>query len=715
MINLQRQASDNNFPTIVYALTSNGKDVHSGQTFVSSSLVRHLYPKARIILLVDELTHVKLQAVNDPVLASVDQVLRVETGMDTPIRRNRALKTTMRLVLEGPFVYLDSDTLPIRRFDELFSHDDDFAAVQDYTQELFGRRRPRWVRDFFRSMSWRYPTRQFVNGGVMYMADRPVVHEFSREWNRRWRHGIERADLELDQPSLNSALDATDLRLRLMSRDFNCQVKSTLFTVQTARIFHYFKSQIGISSYSLLDYLVFTVQQTGDIDWNAVERAAANGDPWVSDPPEFKQNATSGRLGGALRSLLSTKKLSRKLVSELPEVAADVVRRADMTTVAQLVGTFGQGGAERVAINLANALNVTVFRSLGVSIGKKGDYTLNDSGKHQLISLNVSRGIFASPIAVARLRALIASEKVDIIHAHGEKVLLICVLASMGLRIRPQIWFTWHVPEKFLEGNPIRRRLLTWALLQCDQLFAASREIVEGLRRFLPASHKVSVFRNFVPETPVSRAMDSSEPLVLWYARLVSKKNPIAFIRAVKVLRDEGLRFRVVLAGGGHGHWDEYERQVRNLVDELGLQDILEMPGWIGDINPLLMQAAIGVQSSDIEGLSMSLLEQMMAGLSIVATDVGDTATAIRHEETGLLIPPRDEEALTAALRRLIMDRHLRLRLGNAARSEALCHFSNKAASERVASLIVGGSGKWHAPSRPSAVTSNPTSSDLRR
>jgi glycosyltransferase involved in cell wall biosynthesis len=74
----------------------------------------------------------------------------------------------------------------------------------------------------------------------------------------------------------------------------------------------------------------------------------------------------------------------------------------------------------------------------------------------------------------------------------------------------------------------------------------------------------------------------------------------------------------------------------------------------------------------------------MMAGLAIVATDVGDTAVAIEHEKTGLLIPPKDEAALTTALRRLITDPALRQRLGAAAREKALAEFSLDAMARRV-------------------------------
>ena len=107
------------------------------------------------------------------------------------------------------------------------------------------------------------------------------------------------------------------------------------------------------------------------------------------------------------------------------------------------------------------------------------------------------------------------------------------------------------------------------------------------------------------------------------------------------------------------------------------------MHGWVDDVPALLRESAIGVQTSHTEGLSMTLLEQMMAGLAVVATDVGDTAVAIEHGKTGLLVPPGDDDALCDALRRLITDVELRCRLGAAAREKALAEFSLEAMAEQ--------------------------------
>src|SRR5699024_3051667 len=99
-------------------------------------------------------------------------------------------------------------------------------------------------------------------------------------------------------------------------------------------------------------------------------------------------------------------------------------------------------------------------------------------------------------------------------------------------------------------------------------------------------------------------------------------------------------------------------------------------PGWVADPSTLIKRAAIGVQTSKAEGLSMTLLEQMMAGLAVVATSVGDTAEAVEDGATGLLIPPDDLDALTNALRRLLTDHPLRRRMGADARKRALAEFS---------------------------------------
>jgi glycosyltransferase involved in cell wall biosynthesis len=82
------------------------------------------------------------------------------------------------------------------------------------------------------------------------------------------------------------------------------------------------------------------------------------------------------------------------------------------------------------------------------------------------------------------------------------------------------------------------------------------------------------------------------------------------------------------------------------------------------------------VQASYVEGLSLSLLEAMRAGLPIVATDAGSTSFAVRDGIEGLIVPPGDVAALATAVRRIASDAELARRLGGAARERFVSTFS---------------------------------------
>ena len=115
----------------------------------------------------------------------------------------------------------------------------------------------------------------------------------------------------------------------------------------------------------------------------------------------------------------------------------------------------------------------------------------------------------------------------------------------------------------------------------------------------------------------------------------------------------------------GDGPVDETRAEVRRL----DLSDRVEVPGWVGpaEVDRLLQEADVLTLPSLSENLPMSVIEGMSAGLAVVTTPVGATPDIIEDGRTGLLSPPGDAAALAAALRRVVEDKPLRLRLGEAA------------------------------------------------
>jgi glycosyltransferase involved in cell wall biosynthesis len=111
---------------------------------------------------------------------------------------------------------------------------------------------------------------------------------------------------------------------------------------------------------------------------------------------------------------------------------------------------------------------------------------------------------------------------------------------------------------------------------------------------------------------------------------------------------------------------------------ELGLERNVELPG-AADQDQVLKwwsSATIGVLTSDNEGMPVSLMEAASCGVPVVATAVGGIPELVQDGITGLLVPPRDPDALATALQRLLLDEGLHKQMRAATRQRASELFS---------------------------------------
>ncbi len=108
----------------------------------------------------------------------------------------------------------------------------------------------------------------------------------------------------------------------------------------------------------------------------------------------------------------------------------------------------------------------------------------------------------------------------------------------------------------------------------------------------------------------------------------------------------------------------------------LGLGDRLTFSGQLADAGAALRRWDVGVLPSDSEGFSNAILEYMLSGCAVVATDVGGNREAIQDGQTGCLVPPGDAGALAAALDRLLSGGGLARRLAASARAVAESRYS---------------------------------------
>jgi glycosyltransferase involved in cell wall biosynthesis len=148
--------------------------------------------------------------------------------------------------------------------------------------------------------------------------------------------------------------------------------------------------------------------------------------------------------------------------------------------------------------------------------------------------------------------------------------------------------------------------------------------------------------------------------------RLHPNKGHADLIRAIAILREQGLRVEGTIIGGG--------REMGNLaalIEALGLHGTVRLTGPLGEdeVRSTLGRADVFALASVNEALGVAFMEAMALGVPVVGCDVGGVGEVVVDGHTGLLVPPHEPAALAAAIRRILEDRELRRGLARRGRA----------------------------------------------
>lgn len=310
----------------------------------------------------------------------------------------------------------------------------------------------------------------------------------------------------------------------------------------------------------------------------------------------------------------------------------------------------------------------------------------------------VSKGSKALAAAV-RLYLLLRRLRVDVVHTHAFRAILLGRLAAWAARVPIQVSM---VPGPYHLSAPIQRGLdrLTWRLddrvvASCEYTRALYRELGVPSRRLACIYYGVDPSR-FDPARAEPRRVRrelavNDAPLVGLvayfyapdYGRLIPPelrgrglKGHEFFLEAAAQVLAELPQTRFVLVGDGYGeHGEAYGLRLRERSTALGLQHAVLFTGFRADVPDVLAALDVSVQCSLNENLG-GTIESLLMEAPTVATRVGGMPEAVRHEETGLLVPPADAAALAQAILRLLRDREQARAWGRAGRRLMLERFT---------------------------------------
>jgi glycosyltransferase involved in cell wall biosynthesis len=288
------------------------------------------------------------------------------------------------------------------------------------------------------------------------------------------------------------------------------------------------------------------------------------------------------------------------------------------------------------------------------------------------------------------LRPLAASipSDVDVVHANANGLSSMVALAAKWRSGVPFL-MTEHgvyLRERYLspgEQSPgvktallrFHRALARLAYAEADAITPVSGFNARWAVRHGADPRKITVIGNGVdPQRFTPLPDEPADPVIAWVGRIDPLKDLETLIRALGVVRERVPAARLLLAGPVPTGNDQYAESCRNLAEQLGLaRDVI----WSGPV-PSSREAFAGGQvaalSSISEGMPYTVLEAMMCGRATVSTDVGGVAEAVG--DAGLVVPPRDPEALGRACAALLLDAELRADLVKRGRARALSTFT---------------------------------------
>lgn len=354
---------------------------------------------------------------------------------------------------------------------------------------------------------------------------------------------------------------------------------------------------------------------------------------------------------------------------------------------------MGMGGAERMLVNLFRTLEGGAEVESRLCVLEHGDWFYDYRPPTEPIYLGFHeswRDIGPARRTIGRLRDLLHQWQPHILHTHLWIPHFFGAVAVRDTPVRQicHVHNTWDWMASRRLGFRFRRALYCRAINRANSRFiacsdAAGQYTAQHLSlnpaRFRTVHYGIDVHQfGAQPAEPASR---NGAPWVIGSAgRFVPMKGHEDLLRAAAELHRRGHLFRLRLVGDGplRGRYEA-------LIRELGIGDIVEMPGPIHDMPGFYRGIDVYVQSShSAEGLPLSILEAMTVGRPIIAADVAGAREAVRDGQEGFLVPSHDVETLVDRIERCGLNPAMRAEIAERARARAHAQFSLEAMTRKI-------------------------------
>jgi glycosyltransferase involved in cell wall biosynthesis len=341
------------------------------------------------------------------------------------------------------------------------------------------------------------------------------------------------------------------------------------------------------------------------------------------------------------------------------------------------------GGGERVFLQLVSGLKDRYRVSVATNTTGKFAQELNKLDI-QIFSVDMSRQLSLRPIR--QIRDIILQNRIALVHSQGARADFFARLAGR-MANSPHILCTVAMPVEGFDVTPLRKQIYRFIDRFSENYVDRFLVVSDALKHFFTVERGISTERvvriyngielyEYQPNLKGNNlrnewGIPDAEPIVGAIGRLVWQKGFEHLIKAAPEILAAVPEAWFLLVGKG-----PLRPNLEALARELNISERIIFTGFRSDIKEILSTIDILVIPSLLEGFPIITLEAMAMAKPIVATQLSGITEQISGDLEGILVPPKNPEALGAAVVSLLQDRKLASRLGAAARSRVEMCFS---------------------------------------
>jgi glycosyltransferase involved in cell wall biosynthesis len=337
--------------------------------------------------------------------------------------------------------------------------------------------------------------------------------------------------------------------------------------------------------------------------------------------------------------------------------------------VLHLIDSGGLYGAENVVLNLMSLQKQIGFNTILGSIGTTTDgrKAIEDKATELGLFVEIFRMRNGPNVSGAiRINKYAHNNNVDIIHCHGYKATILSGLLPFGYGKIPYIstLHGWTSTKKYTKMW-FYETIDAVMAKRADRVIAVSEAMRENpklkylnispvvIHNGIQAEEKCNIDQK---ELDLLNRLDKKKLKLISISRLSEEKGYRTLLKAVHRIKIEWNNdVRLFIVGEG-----PEKDNLMGLVREYGISDIVVFPGYMDNACKILKYFDIFVISSLTEGMPITLLEAMRAGMPIVATAVGGIPEALEGGKYGILVPPGNERVLAKSIVELYENNLLR-------------------------------------------------------